>query len=94
MLDGGSMKSEGTCILLLKCKQDTFLGDMKQAWSQPRHLVAASQQRLLGQLLRDFIAVQLRLIQYSVSQTPANLTEPILFYLESLSSRTNTYFWG
>ena len=44
-------------FLLLKCNQDTFLGDMKQTLSQPRHLVTASQQRLLGQLLRNFIAV-------------------------------------
>ena len=43
MLDDGSTKSEGTSILLLKCNQDTFLGDMKWALSRPRHLVAASQ---------------------------------------------------
>ena len=35
MLDDGSMKSEGTSILLLEHKQVTFLGDMKWALSWP-----------------------------------------------------------
>ena len=75
MLDGGSMKSKGTSILLLKHNQDSFLGDTKWTLSWPRCLVVATQQRLLGQLLRNFVAVWLKLIQYSVLQTPTILTE-------------------
>ena len=43
---------------------------MKWVSSQPWSLVTARQQRLLGQLLRNFIAVLPKLIRYSVLQTP------------------------
>ena len=35
MLDGGSMKSEGTSILCGDTNKIQFLGDMKRALSQP-----------------------------------------------------------